>query len=116
MLSGPPLGDWFCLPQDVIRVDRHAPEGKEHRWIVAGSGTILPGIQVVLRSTKAGYGGREHGPHEGSCGSETCRIDQHGWIRHDERRIVRPQELTLDRRSCHEPDDDVIEFAMRVVE
>ena len=30
--------------------------------------------------------------------------------------MVRPQELTLDRRSCHEPDDDVIEFAMRVVE
>ncbi|MCY3924987.1 MAG: hypothetical protein OXG52_05700 [bacterium] len=40
----------------MLRVDRHAPERKEHRWIVAGSGTILPGVPVVLRSTTAGYG------------------------------------------------------------
>ena len=71
------VGDWFCFPQSVLRMDRSAPPTKQHRWMVVGSGFVSRLPLVVLRSTKP-YGGIQHPPHDGDCGSVSCRIDESG--------------------------------------
>lgn len=113
VLDGPDQGDWFCLPQTVVRVDRNTPvpTDKEHRWIVAGSGTLGLTYPVVLRSTKSWSGDRDHEAHNGRCGSAECRIDVWGRIGGRVENVP-TRELTEERRSCREPCDDVIEWVM----
>jgi len=112
MLPGPYPGEWFCLPQTAERVDRHARGGKQHRWIVGGSGALGIEVPAALRTTQPAYGGRHQGPHDGHCDSEGCRIDQPGWVLAQEIRPVLRREFSADRRSCLEPDEAVIEFVM----
>lgn len=114
----PSLGDWFCFPQSVVRIDRKAPTTKEHRWIVA---SYLPnGLEfpVVLRSTKPGFGGTRHSAHRGRCDvpESACRIDEVGWIRHETTAEVRGSEFTRGRWSCHEPDEEVHELVIDILE
>ena len=113
VLGGPDQGDWFCLPQTVVCVDRYTPVPayKEHRWIVAGSGTLGPTRLVVLRSTQSWSGDRDHEAHEGMCGSAKCRIDVRGRIGGRVEDVL-TGELTDERWSCCEPDDEVIEWVM----
>ena len=113
VLVGPDQGDWFCLPQTVVCVDRYTPvpADKKHRWIVAGSGTLGPTHLVVLRSTQSWSGCRDHEAHAGRCGSAKCRIDVWGRIGGEVENVLN-RELTEERRSCREPCDDVIEWVM----
>lgn len=113
VLGGPEQGDWFCLPQTVLCVDRNTPvpASKEHRWIVAGSGTLGPTYQVVLRSTKSWSGDRDHEAHNGRCGSAKCRINCWGRIGGEVEDVLN-RELTEERWSCREPCDEVIEWVM----
>ncbi len=111
----PAVGDWFCLPQSIEPVDRNAPLTKEHRWIVASHLHDRIEFPVVLRSTSPGYDGTPHRPHGGSCGVADCRIDEHGWISHTRTAKVPISELT-GRWSCREPDLDVQERVMEILE
>lgn len=112
ILAGPYPGEWFCLPQVAERVDVHAPDGKQHRWIVAGSGALSVEVPAVLRTTQPAYEGRQQDAHGGRCESVMCRIDQPGWVQPGETRAVLRREFSADRRSCLEPDEDVIDLAM----
>ena len=105
MLIEPQVGDWFCLPQSVVCVDKRAPAEKEHRWIIASSRDYEAAYPSVLRTTKSSYGGTSHSPHNGSCGAADCRIDRPGWIIHDWVHNIPKHALTADRLSCREPDD-----------
>ena len=112
-------GNWFCLPQSAALVDGHAPAEKEHRWIVAGyTPANLAGLPCVLRSTQSygRHGDTRHPPHEGSCCAPGCRIDREGWIRHDEIRQIPLIELTDDRWSCEEPDEEIVERIMKLAD
>ena len=60
----PSIGDWFCFPQTVVRMDRKAPPTKKHRWMVVETGFVSRFPRVMLRSTKP-YGGIRH-PASGS--------------------------------------------------
>jgi len=113
VLGVPDLGDWFCLPQTVVCVDRYTsvPADKEHRWIVAGSGTLGLTYPVVLRSTQSWSGCRDHEAHDGRCGSAKCRIDVRGRIGGKVENAP-TRDLTEERRSCHEPSDEVIGWVM----
>lgn len=103
----PKTGEWFCFPQSVIRMDPYAPDEKEHRWIVVGRGIIDAVIPVLLRSTSPGYEGIPHEAHDGTCGVPDCRIDLPGWI--SARRSIEEEEFILERRSCLEPREEIIE-------
>lgn len=70
---------------------------------------------VVLRSTKSGYGGTSHPPHDGSCGVVDCRLDRHGWISHEKTARIPASELTASRWSCREPDLDIHELVMGIL-
>ena len=114
MFIEPQVGDWFCLPQNVVRVDKHAPAEKEHRWIIASSRVYEVAYPSLLRTTKSGYGGALHPPHNGSCGADDCRIDLPGWIIHDRVFNIPRHALTPARLSCREPDDKVKERVMNI--
>ena len=112
-------GAWFCLPQSAAPVDKHAPAEKEHRWIVAGyTPANIAGLPCILRSTQSygRHGDTCHPPHEGECGAPGCRIDREGWIRHDEVREIHPIELTDDRWSCEEPDEEIVDLVMELAD
>lgn len=113
VLDGPEQGDWFCLPQTVVCVDRNTPVPayKEHRWIVSGSGTEGPTRLVVLRSTQSWSGERDHEAHNGRCGSAKCRIDVRGRLGGRVEDVL-TREFTDERWSCCEPDDEVIDWVM----
>lgn len=83
--------------------------------MVVGSGFVSRFPPAMLRSTKP-YGGIRHRPHDGTCGSDGCRIDEEGWIRHQVVREISIKEFRSARRSCREPDDDLIEEAIRRME
>lgn len=107
----PSVGDWFCFPQNVVRMDKNAPATKEHRWMVGTSG-LLPRTPIVfLRSTKP-YGGIPHEAHDGACGYVGCRIDKPGWIRDTVIREVSIREFTVSRKSCQESDEGLIDKIM----
>ena len=109
--SDPPRpGEWFCLPQSVVLVDKYNLD-KEHRWIVAGSGVIKAKVPALLRSTKSGYGGIQHEAHNGTCGSATCQINELGWISDLEK--IGASHFKLERRSCYEPCEEIIEKVMQ---
>lgn len=116
MLTEPAAGDWFCFPQSVVRMDRHAKPTKEHRWIVAANRPNEVAYPCVLRSTKnyGKYSGIPHPPHMDSCGEAACRIDRDGWIRRDELRFIPQKYFTADRKSCKEPDESVIAKVMQL--
>lgn len=107
----PGVGDWFCFPQSVVRMDRTAPPTKEHRWLVVGSGLVSRFPLVMLRSTRP-YGGIPHPAHGDACGSAGCRLDRAGWIRDRVAREIPLREFTSARRSCREPDERLIEGLM----
>ncbi len=111
----PRVGDWFCFPQSVVRIDSRAPDKKEHRWIVVSSGIIDLNPQVVLRSTQdwGESGGIPHALHDGACGVRMCRIDRPGWIRTRETRKVSDREFISARKSCREPDLDLVDELMK---
>ena len=108
-------GDWFCFPQSVALVAKHALE-KEHRWIVASNRSQEAGYPSILRTTKSVYEGTHHPPHKGRCGVTNCRIDEYGWITPDKIDNISRYEFTSDRKSCREPDDEVIELVMKLIE
>lgn len=94
-------------------MDEHAPDRKEHRWIVAGNGIVhARDIPVLLRSTSPGWGGIPHDEHNGTCGTQNCRIDLPGWITAFKR--IPKAEFSPERKSCNEPDDEIIEKVMKV--
>ncbi len=64
----PRVGDWFCFPQSVALIAKHAPESYEHRWIVVGSGVMFRVPPVMLRSTQDWGEGIRHEAHAGNCG------------------------------------------------
>ena len=88
-------GDWFCFPQSVALVAKHAL-AKEHRWIVASNRSQEAGYPSILRTTKSVYGGTHHPPHKGRCGVTDCRIDEYGWIIHDKLTNISQYEFTPD--------------------
>jgi len=47
------------------------------------------------------------------CGSPTCRIDEDGCV--DGSKQASVDSSKLDRFCCHEPDDELVEWAMRSV-
>lgn len=117
----PNIGDWFCFPKEVVSVGGRSPV---RPWIVAGSGAIHPRPPVVPRTTRPWYGGVAHSPHHipggiPSCGIPDCAIDEPGWIGAEFRGKFYEQvdltQFTEDRESCHEPDDEVIERVMEIV-
>lgn len=115
VLRNPTVGDWYCFPQSLVPLGRSRVE-KNRPWIVAGSGSVILNPPVVPRSTKEEYGGFFHPAHDGECGTPLCGIDRPGWIGGEFRgRILQNvefKEFTSERRSCHEPDDDVKEEVM----
>ena len=117
----PSIGDWFCFPQAVVSVGGRSPV---RPWMVAGSGAIHLRAPVVPRTTQPLYGGFAHSPHHipggiSSCGTPGCAIDEPGWIGAEFRGKFYEQvdlgQFTEDRKSCHEPDDEVIEKVMEIV-
>ena len=80
--------------------------------MVAESGFMSRFPPVILRSTKP-YGGIRHRAHDGACASDGCRIDRLGWIRDQVVREIPLKQFTSARRSCREPDEDLIEEVMR---
>lgn len=109
------MGDWYCLPQSVALVDRHAL-AKKHRWIVASHLENRLEFPVVLRSTSPGWGGTPHSPHGGRCGVDECSIDEDGWISDQKTERVPEFEFTDGRWSCKEPDEEVQTLAMKTWE
>ena len=107
-------GDWFCLPQNVALVDEYAPAEKEHRWIIASSIVHEAAYPSLLRTTKSSYGGTPHPPHNGRCCTDDCRIDRPGWISHYRMHNIPQEALTADRKSCREPDEEVIELVVKI--
>ena len=73
--------------------------------------TSLAGFRVSIlpRTTQGGADREPHPAHNGTCGYQTCRLDQPGNIR-TELRSVDGSQLT--DYSCREPNDDIIEWAM----
>ena len=118
MLTEPVAGDWFCFPQSVVCMDKHAPPTKEHRWIVAAA--KWPNdleYPCVLRSTQDWQQSDIlHPPHQGSCRGVACRINKKGWIRRDAMQFILQRHFTPDRKSCKEPDEEVIEQVMKLAE
>ena len=106
--DAPAVGDWFVVTNRATGMQ--APEGPDgiHRYIVKSS---WPGPRVTLlpRST-TWEEGRSHQKHAGACGSATCRLDRDGRISTDVKHVDTSH---LDVFSCTEPDEDVIEWAMR---
>lgn len=96
----------------MVLVDRYNLD-KEHPWIVAGSGVIDADVHILLRSTKCGYGGIQHEPHNGACGVTTCRINERGWI--SDLHTIESKHFILERKSCKEPCEKIIEYAMQQV-
>lgn len=105
----PAPGDWFVVTNRITGMQ--APEGPDgiHRFIVKSS---WPGPRITLlpRSTTWPEG-RLHDKHEGACRSTTCRLDSDGRISSD---TIYVDVSKLTDYSCTEPDDAVIEWAMRV--
>lgn len=109
------MGDWYILPQALVPLGR-AEDDKHRPWIVAGSGSGILKAPVVPRSTKEGYGGFYHPAHHGKCGIPLCNINRPGWIGGTFQGHVSDNVdfyvFTAERRSCYEPDQEVIEEVM----
>ena len=120
--STPNRGEWFRFPQDIVSVGGRSPV---RPWIVAGSGAIHPRAPVVPRTTQPRYGGFGHSAHQKpggppTCGTANCAIDEPGWIGAEFRgkfyEYVDLRQFTKSRKSCLEPDGEVIEKAMEIVD
>lgn len=82
--------------------------------MVVGTGLVSRFPPVVLRSTSTlPYGGIWHPAHDAACGTADCDIDQPGWIRDQVVREIPLREFTGTRRSCREPDEDLVEKLMQ---
>ncbi len=92
------------------------PRGSHPLLLMSGQ----PSPRLVLLSRSTSRGPREqrgtkpprvvkqHGAHNGSCGSLTCQIGKEGFIQSE---TVSVDYSELDRFSCHEPDEEVINWA-----
>lgn len=109
--SVPGVGDWFLLTDEASGLAAYQSSRAWHPFLVRST---WPGPRVSLlpRSTTWTQG-RAHKPHEGRCGMSTCRIDEDGSINGSNQ--VSVDIAKLDHFSCHEPDDELIDWAMRLV-
>lgn len=107
--SAPGVGDWFLLTEEVSGLASYKEPRAWHPFLVRST---WPGPRVLLlpRSTTWPEG-RAHKAHDGTCGPSACRIDEDGCI--DGSSPVSVDTTKLDRFSCHEPDDELIDWAMR---
>lgn len=67
-----------------------------------------PRLSLLPRSTSVADG-YAHRAHRENCGFSSCRLDRDGWISEN---VESVDDVHLTEFSCHEPDDDVIEWAM----
>lgn len=101
-------GDWIVSPDSVTGWSSQNSV-KNHRYLVIS--IRLGQLIVVARSSdRFSYEGLLHDRHDGCCGETTCKIDLDGRLSGDP---VSPidQRHAAGSRSCHEPDDGVIEWA-----
>lgn len=103
----PELGEWYRVPQSVIRVANQYSGSVPHRWIVA-SRPFAGQVHLVLRTTTPTYSDVEHAKHDPTH-APRCAIDKNGYV-------CNPAELQDtyllglgDFFSCIEPDEAVID-------
>lgn len=104
--DAPTPGDWFVIANAVTGLRAPEPDGV-HRLIVKSA---WPGPRATLLPRSASWG-QSHKAHQGSCGSDTCRIDRDGEIGRDVRSVHMSE---LSDYSCMEPDEMVVEWVMSV--
>lgn len=102
------IGDWFVVPNRVSGL--HSPEADGVHPMLVRSAWPGPRLSLLPRSTSVAEG-YAHGAHGENCGSSSCRLNRDGWISEE---VESVDEVHVTEFSCHEPDDDVIEWAMRV--
>lgn len=109
--AAPGVGDWFLLTETVSGLAPHKGARAWHPFLVTST---WPGPRVSLLPRSTSWAeGRSHKAHKGTCGSLTCRIDEDGRI--DGSKPVSVDRSKLDSFSCHEPDDELIDWAMSSV-
>lgn len=102
------VGHWFVVPNRVTGL--LAPEQDGTHPMLVGSAWPGPRISLLPRSASVAEG-RPHPAHCGRCESASCCLDRPGWITPD---VESVDETHVTEYSCHEPDDDVIDWAMGV--
>lgn len=107
--STPEMRDWFRVNNAVAGIAHDHDVNGWHPWLVTSTWQG-PRITLLLRSTTRREG-RRHDRHSGSCCSATCVLDEQGWI--SDNKIAYVDDGKLTDFSCVEPDDAVVEWAMR---
>lgn len=108
MESGAPTpGDWFRLTEAASGLALHKGAGAWHPFLVKST---WPGPRATLLPRSTSWTeGRHHSAHQGACGSATCALDEDGRIGSN---LVTVDKGVGTDYSCHEPDEEVIEWAM----
>lgn len=102
------VGHWFVVPNRFTGLRAPEPDGT-HPMLVL-SAWPGPRVSLLPRSASAPEG-RAHPAHCGRCESLSCCLDRPGWITEEMESVDKARVTEF---SCHEPDDDVIEWAMGV--
>lgn len=115
----PVLGDWFWVADTVSGLTRKRKPGASHPLLIKSSEHEGPRLVLLPRSTSRGLKEqrgekppralKEHAAHNDSCGSSSCKIDKKGFIQSEE--VSSVDRSDLDCFSCHEPNEEVINWA-----